>query len=230
MDPEVSVLIPMYRSEKYIGAAIESVLAQSFSDFEIIAADDGSDDNSARIAASYPKVRCFSQEHTGISAARNLALSNARGRLIAFLDSDDLWTPDKLELQVAYLHDHPECGIVFCRYQNFSDIEESERNTRQQQILGEEISRYLAGACIRREMFETFGAFNEKYPFGEDTEWLARLRVALVDLDHKIDKYLYLRRIHDHNISLTHNDMSESERYAIMADAIRNKWRRKKNG
>ncbi len=229
MNPEVSVIIPLYQCEKYIGAAIESVLAQSFTDHEIIVIDDGSTDSGGRIASSFPRVKYFRKKHSGIAEARNLALSKAKGELIAFLDADDLWTPDKLELQVSYLREHPDCSIVFCRYQNFTDIAEPDLNERQKQVMEKEIPLCLTAACIRKDLFSTYGLFNESYAFGEDTEWLARLQVSLVDLDHKIDKALYLRRIHENNISITHKGMNENERYAIIANAIRSKWRHIKN-
>lgn len=229
MTPEVSVLIPLYNSETYIRQAIESILEQSFRAFEIIVADDGSTDGGGQIAASFPEVRYFKREHAGIPETRNFALSKARGDLITFIDSDDLWAKDKLALQVQYMKEHPDCEIVFSRYQNFYDGTSEEPGSRQKQILPVEIPQFLPSACVRRSLFEQFGGYDEAYAFGEDTQWLARLEVAGADLSHKIDQVLYFRRIHDHNISLTHHNMSEEQRYSIMADAIRRKWKRERD-
>ncbi len=229
MTPEVSVMVPLYNNEKYIAEAIESILAQTYKDFEIIVADDGSTDKGGEIASSFKEVRYYKLKHGGISKTRNFALSKARGALIAFLDSDDLWAPDKLELQVDYLNEHPDCDIIFCRYENFFDGSEKDLTCRQKQILLTEIPGYLTGACLRKSLFDRFGGYDEAYDFGEDTQWLARLEIAGVDLGHKLERVLYFRRIHDENISLTHGNMSESSRYSIMADAIRSKWRREKD-
>ena len=227
--PRVSVLMPVYNCEPYIGKAIESVLDQTFQDFELIVVNDGSSDKSGEIASSYPQVRCFDRPHKGIPETRNFAVSKAEGELITFLDADDLWAPEKLSLQVKYMTGHPDCGIVFCRFRNFTDIPGELRTDRQKELLRAEFSTYLPGACIRKELFDRFGVFSESCAFGEDTEWEARLRLARIDLTHCIDKELYFRRVHEQNITLTHPDMDESARYAIMAQAIRKKWRNKKN-
>ena len=228
MTPEISVLIPLYNCEEYIGAAIESVRKQTFHDYEILVVDDGSTDEGWKTASSCEGVRLIRREHAGIAKTRNFALSEAKGKLIAFLDADDLYAPEKLKLQKDYLDSHPQCDIVFCRYQCFTDIQREELTPRQKQTLSGEIPQYMAGACIRKELFGRYGVFREDYTYGEDTEWLARLEIAQVDLSHKLDSFLYFRRIHNSNISLTHRDMSEKERYSILADAIREKWRKTK--
>ena len=130
---------------------------------------------------------------------------------------------------MRYTTGHPDCGIVFCRFRNFTDIPGELRTDRQKELLRTEFSTYLPGACIRKELFDRFGVFSESCAFGEDTEWEARLRLARIDLTHCIDKELYFRRVHEQNITLMHPDMDESARYAIMAQAIRKKWRNKKN-
>ena len=98
----VSVVMPAYNSEKYIAESIESVLNQTFKNFEIIVVDDGSTDNTRKIISDYKdnRIRYYYQENLGSGAARNLGLSNSRGNWIAFLDSDDLWNPVKLEEQL----------------------------------------------------------------------------------------------------------------------------------
>ena len=229
MIPLVSVLIPLYNNRLYIDEAIRSVLAQTYRNFEIIVVDDGSEDGGDKTAAGYPEVRLFRKEHSGISRTRNFALSRAQGDLITFLDADDLWDPEKLSLQVKYMMEHPECSIVFCRFRNFTDIPGELRTDRQEELLRTEFSTYLPGACIRKELFDRSGVFSESCAFGEDTEWEDRLRLARIDLSHCIEKDLYFRRVHEQNITLTHPDMDESARYAIMAQAIRKKWRNKKN-
>jgi glycosyltransferase involved in cell wall biosynthesis len=112
--PQVSVIIPAYNVEEYIPEAIDSVLAQTFKDYEIIVVNDGSTDGTHDVLARYADlIRYFRQENRGRGAARNTALRHASGELIAFLDADDYWLETKLQKQVALLGRHPELGFVF---------------------------------------------------------------------------------------------------------------------
>ena len=111
--PRVSVMIPTFNCARFLGLAIDSVLAQTYHDYEIVVVDDGSTDNTRECIAKYGvKVRYFHQTNQGLSAARNLALDYATGEFIAYVDADDLWFPGKLEAQVTFLDSHPECGLV----------------------------------------------------------------------------------------------------------------------
>lgn len=121
--PCVSVVIIAFNAEAFLAEAIDSVLFQSFSDYELIVVDDGSADGTAAIAEEYRGwrpdlvrvVRHPDGRNHGMSAARNLGLECARGEFIAFLDADDVWTPDKLKEQVAILRADPEAGLVYGR-------------------------------------------------------------------------------------------------------------------
>lgn len=119
--PCVSVIIIAYNGEAFLSQAIDSVLAQTFQDFELLVVDDGSTDRTRQIADAYRmtrRVRVLSHPdggNRGMSAARNLGLSQARGEFIAFLDADDVWAPEKLEQQVVILRAEPEVGLVYGR-------------------------------------------------------------------------------------------------------------------
>ena len=102
--PAASVIIPCYNSAKYLGEAIESVLTQSWPDFEIIIIDDGS--------TCDPRVHYIYQENKGLSGARNTGIRHSSGKYVAFLDADDVFLSHKLEVQLAYLEKHPEVGLV----------------------------------------------------------------------------------------------------------------------
>lgn len=221
MEPRVSVLIPCYNAGRYLAAALDSVLAQTYQDFEIIVVDDGSEDDSAAVAARYPQVRYFYNAHSGISVTRNLAISKARGEIIVFLDADDLWVPEKLEKQVAYLDSHPECQLVYTLVQNFFDGNPETMTQRQEQLLNANMDNCLVTCCIRRRLYETYGGYREDYPYGEDTHWVTRLWAAGVNMKHCIPEALYLRRIHDRNISLSHRKVEQKNIMTLMADAIR---------
>ncbi len=113
--PKVSVIIPAYNGAKYIKKTLSSVFNQTFKDFEVIAIDDGSQDQTKKILKNYgKKIRYIYQENKGTAAARNTGIKAAKGEYIAFLDQDDLWLPQKLEEQVKILDKKPKVGLVFC--------------------------------------------------------------------------------------------------------------------
>lgn len=113
--PTISVVVPAYNAERTILEAIASVQQQTFSDFELIVIDDGSNDRTLELLHSVTdeRIRIFSYENGGVCVARNHGISHATGEFIAFLDADDLWTPDKLALQLAALQQHPEAGAAY---------------------------------------------------------------------------------------------------------------------
>ena len=109
----VSVVIPTYNCARYLERAINTALDQTYRDFEIIIVDDGSTDETKDIVGQFDnKVAYYYQPNKGLSAARNLTLSKASGEFIAYLDADDMWYPQKLERQIAFLDAHPDCGFV----------------------------------------------------------------------------------------------------------------------
>ncbi|MEO9635815.1 MAG: glycosyltransferase family A protein [Parasphingorhabdus sp.] len=114
-NPSITVVMPVYNVEKYIVAAIDSVLAQTFTDFEIVIIDDGGTDRSIEICESYtdPRIRIISQKNRGLAGARNTGILQSRGEYIAFLDSDDIWEPEKLALHKIHLDSNPRIGISY---------------------------------------------------------------------------------------------------------------------
>ena len=123
-EPLVSVIIPTYNRAHYVVEAVESVLAQTHKNIEIIVVDDGSTDGAEEILDPYKdRIRYFYQENQGVSAARNLGIRNANGQYLAFLDSDDLWLPDKTELQLNFLKENDNYGFVFSNFLIFTDTE-----------------------------------------------------------------------------------------------------------
>ncbi len=113
--PKVSVIIPTYNYANYVGEAIQSVLDQSFSDFEVIVVDDGSIDHTAEVVRRFSdtRVKYIFQENRGLPAARNTGIKASSGELLAFLDSDDKFHPDKLQTQVAFLKENPDVGLTY---------------------------------------------------------------------------------------------------------------------
>lgn len=117
--PLVSIIIPVYNGEEFLGAAIESAQTQTHRNVEIIVVDDGSKDGSLRLARDYAakdeRIRVLSQPNGGVAKARNTAIAAARGEYVAPLDADDLWLPEKIELQLQAMHAAGDaCGFVYC--------------------------------------------------------------------------------------------------------------------
>ena len=139
-DPEVSVVVPFFNAGRFLEECIASVIAQSYTSWELVLVNDGSTDNSAAIARAHvagdpSRVRCFQHpgaERRGASAARNLGIRRATGRYIAFLDADDVWLPGKLAAQVAILEAHPEAAMAYNRTQFWygwtGDVEDRRRD------------------------------------------------------------------------------------------------------
>lgn len=115
----ISVVIPLYNKEKQIAETLRSVLQQSFQEFEIVVVNDGSTDGSVVAVESVQdgRIRIIHQENAGVSAARNRGIEEARYELIAFLDADDRWKPDYLQVQYELTQKHPECSVFACNYE-----------------------------------------------------------------------------------------------------------------
>jgi len=115
--PLVSVVIPVYNVEQYIQEALDSVLAQSYQNLEILIIDDGSPDKSISIIKQNyrdPRIRIIRQDNRGLAGARNTGIRNAKGCYVAFLDSDDFWQANKIELHLEVMRKNPNCGVSFC--------------------------------------------------------------------------------------------------------------------
>jgi glycosyltransferase involved in cell wall biosynthesis len=115
-----SIVIPVFNGERYLTDALESALSQTHQNLEVIVVNDGSTDDTASIAARYaqldPRIKLIQQRNQGLSAARNTGLHHAQGSFVGFLDHDDALDPHKLERQITYLNDHPDCGLVYGDY------------------------------------------------------------------------------------------------------------------
>jgi glycosyltransferase involved in cell wall biosynthesis len=190
--PLVTAVMPAYNCAKFIGGAIESILAQSYAPVEIVVVDDGSTDGTREVVRRFGgEVRLLERGHGGPAAARNTGIAAARGELIAFLDADDLWKPRKLILQVP-LFDNPAVGLV---YGNFDYIDEQGGLIRTrlgrwyrgkifQQIMKHGLA-WTGTVMVRRSVFEHIGGFDESMPVAED--WDMWLRVsAFYEVDYEI--------------------------------------------
>ncbi len=229
---KISVLIPTYNCSQYIDEAIKSVLNQTFQDFEIIVVDDGSTDNTKDVVKKYDRVKYIYQEHKGIPATRNRLLTEAKGDFIAFLDSDDYYTPDKLEKQLKYLEEHPKAFFVKGKRFNFSTIDKSNMNEAQIDLVEKGGHIGISAALYRKEFFDKYGNFNEKCINGEWNELFSRICNMGVDTNNYLEDIVYYRRIHDKNISVR-SALTQKDNYSLIAEGIRsfrklNKLKREK--
>ena len=127
----VSTIIPVYNGEKYIDDAIQSIFSQNYQPIELIVINDGSTDNTGEILRGYgQKIHVFDQDNQGISSALNLGISKANGSFFAFLDADDLWTPEKIFHQMQIFNESPGVDIVFGLVKQFYCPELSQREKK----------------------------------------------------------------------------------------------------
>ena len=197
----VSVVIPTYNRAHTVIDAVRSVLRQTHRDLELIVVDDGStDDTAARLeTVADPRMRVIMGRHAGVSAARNLGVSKASGQLVSFLDSDDLWHPDKLAAEVAFLTRHPEVHAVFTdlekrhgeqvfpsfmretavfsrRLRGLAYPDGLVLEAREMRLcLLEEVPIKPSALTLRRAAFDAVGGFDESWSSSEDWEFLLRL-------------------------------------------------------
>jgi glycosyltransferase involved in cell wall biosynthesis len=220
---KVSVILPVYQVEKYIGAAVESVLAQTYKNFELLIVDDGSLDRSVEICQQFtdPRITIIRQENRGLAGSRNTGIRNARGEYLAFLDGDDLWLPDKLEKHLDHLENLPGVGVSFSR-SAFLDEAGNCLGTYLMPKLKEITPPYLlrenpigngSAPVIRREVFKAikfqdniYGSvedfyFDEQFRQAEDIECWLRIAIQTDWLIEGIPEALTLYRVNSGGLS-----------------------------
>jgi glycosyltransferase involved in cell wall biosynthesis len=207
----ISVIIPTYNGKKYIGEAINSVLCQTCTDYEIIVVDDGSTDNTKEIIDNnFPQVRYYYLPHRGVSRARNYGIQKARGEFIAFLDADDLWLPDKLEKQIGVFNADQELMLVFTEHRFFdtNGIREATFSKKERLMKGDVVKNIflyshvaLPTVMVRKNVFQEIGYFEEDLNVAEDDNlWI---RIALKFRIHLLDEVLVHCRMTVDSLSRT---------------------------
>ncbi len=222
--PKVSVIIPAYNAQKYLAETIDSVMAQTFSDFELIVVDDGSKDKTVSIIrqyqAKYPeKIRLIQKENGGPASARNAGIRVANGEYIAFNDADDLWLPEKLEKQVAYFDAQlPEVGLVYTDARKFDHdgLWTLPKRFNHKFVEGMIYKDLLKdnmvpnqSVLVRKKCFEDVGLFDESPEVFTSEDYDMWLRIALKYEINYLDEILSLYREHiqgiNKNFERSHN-------------------------
>ncbi len=180
---QVSVIIPTYNRAQRLGKAIDSVLAQSHQDFELIVVDDGSEDNTDELIENYNSdIVYIRQENSGAAAARNRGIEKARYNLLAFLDSDDWFAENKLKTQIQAMNRNPSCLISHTNeiwYRNGQILNQKLKHKKSSgDIFAQSLELCAVGMStimIHKEIFDRYGFFDEGYPCCEDYEFWLRI-------------------------------------------------------
>lgn len=209
--PLISVIIPTYNHERYITDALDSIMANQYKNLQIIVVDDGSTDHTAEKVRAYPtKILLCQQENKGAPSARNRGLAEVKGDVLSFLDSDDMWTEDKLAIQLPLLEN---ADIV---------IGHTSMMVNQDNIA---LRSSLSASLFRRLAFEVVGNFTEDMPYADDIDWMFRAREAnLHVITHK--EVVLRHRRHDTNLT---NHQTKTQHYDMLA-IKRSLERRRKSG
>lgn len=187
MSPAFTVVMPAYNAGTYLSQTIESVLSQSFTDFELIIIDDGSIDNTGVIAYKYKKrdnrVKVLFQSNQGVSATRNKGINHSNSKYIAFIDADDKWFPDNLKLHFEHLEKNPDLGISYAKVEFLHpDGKHTGKiargrltNLQPQHFLYENPTMTVSNIVVRKKVFAEVGCFDCSMSYSEDMNFLFRV-------------------------------------------------------
>jgi glycosyltransferase involved in cell wall biosynthesis len=227
--PMLSVLMPVYNAERYVAEAVDSILGQTFRDFEFLIIDDGSTDSSGAILRRYaerdPRIRVVSRHNTGLLVALNELLGLARGELLARMDADDVALPDRLEREVNYLRDHPEVvcvgGRVMLIDPDGHPLGPGHLETDHEEL----VEMGLSGLCplnhpsvlMRREVVLAVGGYRPEYSTAEDLDLFLRLAEVgrLANLPVIVTRY----RLHPNSVSERQQRLQIAKSRAVAAEA-----------
>ncbi len=239
--PLVSVIIPAYNCADHITESVESALAQDYPNKEIIIIDDGSTDNTLNVLSPFAgKIIVIQQQNAGSAAARNTGIKAAKGEFVAFLDSDDLWFPGKLSLQLGYMISNPSIGLVYHAWgvwepdqqgkysplsiptlpQDKFAIDADKSGWIYEKLFSDSII-HTTSAMIRRELIEKAGLFDEELRKGQDYEYW--FRISRYTQVRKLQAVLSVYRI---NLQSVTNQPSAVNYGALVINKVLTRWGR----
>lgn len=228
--PQVSVVIPVYNGDRYLAEAIDSVLAQTYSAWDMIVVDDGSTDRTPTILQHYQQrydrsIRVKRQANQGVAVARNQGIAMAQGDWIAFLDADDVFLPDKLAAQVALATTKPHLGMIHSGWQRVSQTGQLLRVVEPwQEIPQLTLETWLrwkpvlpSAMLFRRDWLQRSGGFDARFPPAEDTELV--LRLALMGCEAEwLPQVTVKYRQHEH--SAMHQGLPQARSLTAVVDQV----------
>lgn len=200
-EPLVSVVVPTLNAARFLHQGLESVAAQTYGSWEAVLVDGGSIDDTLAIARRYPRVRVVHQRGTGLAGAWNEGIEAARGGLISFLDSDDVWEPEKLVLQVAALEADAgvDCVISLARFVLEPGFPVPP-GFRPELLESAHPAQLPSALLARRSVFDRIGVFEPRLAIAADVDWFARLKDAGLRME-VVPELLVHKRVHDTNLS-----------------------------
>jgi glycosyltransferase involved in cell wall biosynthesis len=229
-EPKVSVIVPCYNGEKYVAEAIDSVLSQTYHNFEILAVNDGSTDGTRNILHRYKdSIRILEHENRvnrGQAASLNLALRESNGEYIAILNQDDLWQPEKIQKQVAFLEDHPDIGLV---YANGLIIDENGNTLykiygskpmedgRPEDVLMRCYFLIPTNSLVRASVLKSVGDFDKRLRAALDHDMAIRIS-EITKLGYISDVLFYFRK-HHQSLTRTRTKLLWREGFTILMTA-----------
>jgi len=209
-ESSVSAIIPAYNAAPYLAEAVESILGQNYQPLEILIVDDGSTDGTPEVASRFAgsNVRYIRQPHSGSPFALNNGLRNAGGNLICFLDSDDVWTPDKLALQVPLIMQDATVEIVLSHQRRMW----RPKGSSDYRFTEPELALHPQSCVFRRSVFDKVGLFDTSFKYAADWDWFMRARELGVKFVVHLEVTNYYRR-HGNNLS---NDDASAKAALLM--------------
>ncbi|MEM6705641.1 MAG: glycosyltransferase family A protein [Acidobacteriota bacterium] len=219
--PSVSVVIPAWNAVRFLPAALDSVRQQTYGAAEILVVDDGSTDGTAEIARRAADVVLLESPQSGPSAARNLAVDRASGEVVAFLDADDLWLPEKLEKQIAALAAEPAAGLCLCQEICFVEEGKPLPPWARPHLL-EPHTGLLSTTIVRRQALDDIGPFDESMRQAEDLDWFSRAE-SVGARRIVVEEVLVRKRLHEANATAK----SDTNREAMLKMARKAMLRRR---
>jgi glycosyltransferase involved in cell wall biosynthesis len=221
--PKVSVIIPAYQYGHFLGEAVDSVLAQTYKDYELIVVDDGSTDQTREVAAAYgDRTRYIYQDNRGLSAARNTGVAASKGEYVGFLDADDVWLPNKLEVEVQFLDTHTSVGLVYSNYTYFGSRGDPRRRGFDGDPLvsvyapkGQFPNNFVSSSAVmvRKRCFEKVGLFDEALRTAGDLDMWLRMATCfeIGYINTPLSKY----RLHERNVVHEEGEKALTEIIAV---------------
>ena len=218
----VSVIIPVFNAERYVEEAINSVLSQTYKNIELICVNDKSIDRSLSILESFGEkiIIINNEDNCGTAESRNKGIRIARGEFLAFIDNDDIWECNKLEIQMNQFKNNPDLDVSISYMQSFISPEISEKIKNIRYCPPDPIPGYIPSTIlVKRTSLEKAGYFESKWKNGESIAWMFKAKEAGLNFG-LVDDVLVQRRIHETNKSILASSTSQDDYFRIIKESL----------
>jgi len=218
----VSVLMPVFNAEKYVEEAMKSVLSQTYKNIELICINDNSTDSSLALLESFGDeiIVINNKDNFGTSESRNKGIRRAKGEFLAFIDNDDIWEKNKLEVQMNHFNNNPKLDISFSYMKCFLSPELSEEVKNLRYCPPRPMPGYIPSTMVvKRASFDRVGYFDARWKNGESVDWLFRAKEAGLNFGI-VDDVLVKRRIHETNKGALASSTNKSEYLKIIRESL----------